>query len=111
MTGERTSHRYSLLLSSGELGRIVTHAVRHAFSLELLHHPHLAISGWHSLAVSQRQLYIFVNRQIANQIETLEDKPNFLIADARALGKIEAFDRLTIQAIAPAGWSVQQTDD
>ena len=63
------------------------------------------------LAVGQRQFDILIDREIADQIETLEDEPDFLVANARALREIEILDRLPIQLIAPAGRRIEQADD
>ena len=101
----------TLLLAAGELRRIVADAVRHPHAFERFHHPFLALRRRHSLPVGKRQLDVFVHRQIANQVETLEDETNLLIADARALGKVQVFDRLVVQAIFPPGRSIQQPDD
>ncbi len=85
--------------------------MRHAHALQRLHHPPLAIRSRHSLAVRQRQLNIFVDREIANQIETLEDESDLLIANPRALRKVQILDRLSIQRIAAACRRIQQPDD
>ena len=47
MSGEGAGHSYALLLTTGELRRIVTHAVRHADPFERFHHPRLAIGRRH----------------------------------------------------------------
>ena len=87
------------------------HPMRHAHALQRLHHPRLPIRSRHLLAVGEREFDILVNRQIANQVETLEDKTDFPVPDARALSEIEVLDRLPIQRLAPTGRGVQQSDD
>src|SRR5690349_21520331 len=52
----------ALLLTAGELRRVVLHAVRHADPLESLLHPLLALLRGHA-AVGQRQLDVLVDRQ------------------------------------------------
>ncbi len=47
------------------------------------------------MTVGQRQFDVFIDRQIANQVETLEDEPDLLIADARPLREIEVLDALS----------------
>src|SRR5580693_2469949 len=111
MSGKCTGHSDALLLATGELGWVVTHPMRHSHSLERFHHSRLALGGGHFLAVSQREFDIFVHRKIANQIETLEDESNFLVANAGTLRKIQILDRLRIQAIAAAGGSIEQTNN
>src|SRR5436190_16566886 len=85
--------------------------VGHADAFERFHHPLLAIDRWHSLAIGQRQFDVFINCEIADQVETLEDESNFLIANAGARAEVQIFDRLAIQLIFPIGWSVKQADD
>jgi hypothetical protein len=87
MDGFPPSALDALLLASRKLRRIMPDAVRHADSLQSFHHPSLAIGGRHSLTVGQRQFDILV-RQIPNQVETLEDEANLLIADARPLCEV-----------------------
>ena len=70
-----------------------------------------AVGGRHFLPVGQRQLDVFIYREIANQVETLEDESDLLIADARALGKVEVLDRLAIQRVAAIGRRIEQADD
>src|SRR6266581_9137905 len=86
-------------------------AVCHADAFKRFHHSLLAIDRWHSLTISQRQFDVFINCEIADQVETLEDESNFLIANARARAEVQIFDRLAVQLIFPFGWSVEQADD
>src|SRR5215471_5181501 len=41
-------------------------------------------------AVRERQLHVLVHRQVADQVEALEDEPDLAIADPRTLGEAEA---------------------
>ena len=65
--------------------------VGHADALKRLHDALLAVSRWHLLAIGKRQFDVFVHGEIADQVETLEDEADFLIADARALGEVEGY--------------------
>jgi hypothetical protein len=56
----------------------------HANALERIGHPLLALARIHA-AIGQWQLDILVNREIADQIETLKDEANFAIPNARTL--------------------------
>jgi hypothetical protein len=111
LPAQRARHGDALLLPAGELRRIVAHAVRHAYAFQRLHHLLFAIGGGHFLAVSERQLHVFVNCEIANQIETLKDKANFLIANARPVREVEALDGLAIQLIFACRRSIEQTEN
>ena len=51
-------------------------------------------------AVGERQLDVFIDGQIADQIEALEDEADLLIADARALGKVKVLGRLAVERIS-----------
>ena len=59
-------------------------------------------------AVRQRQLDVLVHREIANQVECLENEPDLAIADARPLLHLEAAHRLAIEDILPVGGRVEQ---
>src|SRR5205085_7436069 len=107
VSGKSAGHCNTLLLTAGELRRIVADTVRHSDALQRFHYPFLAVRRRHSLAVGQRQLDVLVNRKIADKIETLEDEPNFLVADPRARAEIQAFDRLSVQLIFAAGRSIE----
>ena len=74
------------------------HAVRHADPLQRFHHPLLAFRRRHLLPVGQWQLDVFVDGEIANQIETLEDEPDLLVANARALREVEVLHRSVYSA-------------
>ena len=66
-------HRHALLLTAGELAGQVLRAMAHADALERVSHALLALGGIHA-AIGQRQLDVFINRQVADQVETLEDE-------------------------------------
>ena len=87
----------TLLLTARKLRGIVPHAVRHADALQRLHDALFAFGGRHPLPVGQWQLDVFVDGQIADQIEALEDEADLLIANARALSEIEILDCLSVQ--------------
>ena len=65
---ERASHRDALLLTARELCRIVLHAMRHADAFERLHRALLALGAAHA-AIRERKLNVFVDREIANEVE------------------------------------------
>ena len=54
---------------------------------------------------------VLINSQIADQIEALENEPDFAIADSRAPREVQILDRLSIKEVLPARWSVEQTHD
>jgi hypothetical protein len=76
---KRPSHSHSLLLTAGKLRWVMLHAMRHADLLQRLLDALLPLARRHT-AVRQRQLNIFVNGQIADQVERLENETDFPVA-------------------------------
>ena len=62
-------------------------------------------------AIGQRQLDVFINRQVADEIEALENEADLAIADARALGKGEIGDLAALERIAAVRRRVEQPED
>ena len=62
--------------------------MRHADLLERLVDPLLALGGRHA-AVGQRQLDVLEDREVADEVEALEDEADLAVADARPLGEAE----------------------
>ena len=58
--------------------------MRHADALERFRDALLTLRGAHA-AISQRQLNVLVNRQVADQVEALEDEADFAVSDPRSL--------------------------
>src|SRR5437868_5063981 len=83
-TGIRARDRDTLLLSTAELTRQVFGPMAHPDAFERLCHCALAIARAHP-AISQRQLHIFINGEIANQIETLENETDLAVANTSPL--------------------------
>ena len=108
---KRARHGHALLLTAGELRRIVPQAMRHADALQRLQHAALALGDWHAVAIGQRQLDILIDREIADQVETLKDEADLAVADARAVAEIQVRHRLAVQVVVAAGGRVQQSDD
>ena len=94
--GDRARDGDALLLAARELRREVLHAVRHADLLERLLDALLALVRGHA-AVGQRQLDVLVDREVADQVEALEDEADLAVADARALGERQRLGRLAVQ--------------
>jgi hypothetical protein len=105
----RPGDRHALLLAAGELRRVVLHAVRHADALERLLHPLLALRRGHA-AVGERQLDVLVHRQVADEVEGLEDEADLAVADARPVGHAQVGDRLRVERVAPLGRRVEETE-
>src|SRR5437016_11980620 len=87
------------------------HAVRHAHALKRFHDTFLALRPGHFLAIRKGEFDVLINSQIADQIEALENEPDFAIADSRAPREVQILDRLSIKEVLPARWSVEQAHD
>src|SRR5262249_40737177 len=87
------------------------HAMRHAHALQRFHDTRLTVGCWHFLTIGQWQLDVFVDGQITNQVETLKDESDLLIANTRALGEIQILYGLAVKLIFAAGRRIEQTDD
>src|SRR5713226_8962469 len=74
----------TLLLTSGELRRIVAQAMGHADALEGILHFLLALAGA-GAAIGEWELHVFIHGEIADQVEGLKDEADLAIANARAL--------------------------
>ena len=88
----------------------MAHAVCHADLLESLLHALLAL-GSAKATIGQRQFYILLDREVADEIEALEDEADLTVADAGPLGKAQICDRMAVQGIASARRCIQQPQD
>jgi len=86
-------------------------AMRHPHAFQRLHDTPFSLGARHALPVGQRQFDILINREIANQVETLEDESDLLVADARPLGEIQVLYRFVVQKIAAACGSVEESNN
>ena len=73
-------------------------------------HTLLPLTSRHP-AVRERKLHIFVDREVAYQIEGLEDESDGLVADLRPLRSREAGYGLAVEQIVAHRWRVQQPED
>src|SRR5687768_5769914 len=110
IAGDGPGNRNALLLTAGELAGVVLHAVRHAHALERLLHALPALGAVHA-AVGQRQLDVLGNRQVADQVERLENESDLPIADPRALRGRQVRDRLAVQEILATARRVEQAEE
>src|SRR5690349_17313133 len=82
----------------------------HADSFERFSRALLAFGRAHA-AIGQRQFDVFVNVEIADQVEALEYETDFAVADARTLGKRKILDRMVIQDVLAGARRIQQAED
>ena len=62
-----------------------------------------ALVGGHRYAVGQRQLDVLQDRQVADQVEGLEDEANALIPHLRARGRRERRDLVAVERVLALG--------
>ena len=68
IAGQRAGDGDPLLLAAGELRGKMLGAVGHADFFERLVDPLFTLGGGHA-AVGQRKVHVFINRQVADQVE------------------------------------------
>ena len=110
IAGDRTGHGNALLLTAGQLRRIMFHAMRHADFLERLVNTFLALVAGHS-PISQRQLDVFVNRQITDQVKRLEDEADVPIPNMGPIRQGQILHVVSVERIDSFARSVQQTEN
>src|SRR5713226_5376364 len=81
---QRAGHSDALLLTAGELRRVVAQAMGHADALERALHLLLALARA-GAAIGEWELHVFVYGEIADQVEGLKDEADLTVANARAL--------------------------
>ena len=104
LSADGAGHGDALLLTAGELRGQVLRAVRHADALERGVGALTALGRLHA-AVDQRQLDVLEDREVANQVEALEDEPDFAVAHARALGERQVGDLIAVEQVLARPWA------
>src|SRR5262249_46130224 len=69
-----------------------------------------ALGGFHP-AVGERELDVLENSEIPNQIEALENEPDFAVPHARALRRGQFGDRPVVQQILAFGRRVEEAEN
>jgi len=84
--------------------------VRHPDSLKRVGDSLSPFGRSHS-TVGQRELHVFKNGQITDQVKTLKDESDFLIANAGAFGGIEIGHRPGVELVGAGGRSIELVVD
>ena len=100
----------ALLLSARELLREVLGAVGDGHSLHHGRDPLLALRGA-DVQVAQRQLYVFIDVQLVDEVEALEHEADVALAELGALLLLQAADLLSEQLIGALGGIIQEAED
>src|SRR6185369_3682489 len=98
------------LLTAGELARQVLRAMRHADALECIRNALLSLARAHA-AIRQRQFNVLVDREVADQVEALEDETNFAVSDPGALRKRKVLYRMTVEDVLTVARCIQQAQN
>src|SRR5437868_6024277 len=88
----------------------MSHTVRHAHLLERAMNT-LFTFGCAHLAIGERQLDVFIDGEITDEVETLEDEADLLVANASAVGKVQTLHRLAVENIRTVCRSVEQANN
>src|SRR5437868_13897387 len=82
----------------------------HADALKRLCHRSLAIGRTHS-PIGQRQLNVFINGEITDQVKALEDKADLPIANTGSLGKRQIRDLSTFERVTAAAGGIEKAEN
>ncbi len=85
-------------------------AVSHANAFERVLHFLLALAGARA-AIGKREFDVFVNGQVADQVEGLKDEANLAIANARALADGQLGDGLAVQLVIAFRRRIEQAEN
>src|SRR5471030_3101647 len=110
LAGDGARHGDALLLTARELAGQMLRAMRHPDALERRFDALLALGGLHA-AIGERQLDVLEHRQVADQVEALEDEPDLAVAHAGALRGRELGHRPVVEQVLPLGGRVEQAQD
>ena len=97
---ERACDRGALPLTTGELKRLVLHALREPDARQGLRRAIAAVARWHITAILERQLDVLQRRRAMQQLKALEHEADALIACACAVVIGEVLDVLACESIA-----------
>src|SRR5215831_11004190 len=86
-------------------------SMRHIHLLERLHDFLAARFPVDVSAKRQRELNVLEYGEMADQIESLKNKTDFLVSDVRSLCVIQLIQRSTAEYISTGGWRVEQRED
>ncbi len=99
----------ALLLTAAELRGEMFFAVRHANAFQRMFSFLFPLGRAH-VAIGEREFDVFIDREIADQIERLKDETDFAVADARAFGGRDLRDILAVHEISSTGGRIKQAE-
>jgi len=108
--GQRARHPHPLLLTAGQLRRVVLHAVGHPDLLECLLNALLPVRGGHP-AIGERKLHVLVDGQVADEVEGLEDEADLAVPDAGPVRRREVGHRPAVEHVLAVRGRIQEAED
>src|SRR6185369_7179150 len=109
-TSQRTRYGNALLLTAGELRRIVLGAVAHAHAFQGLLYAGFSFAGRHA-AISERQFYVLVNVEVTDQVEALEDESDLTVTDHRSVCHVQVLHWCALERELAFTRRVEQSND
>jgi hypothetical protein len=100
----------ALLLAARQLCGVVTRSRRHVDPRQCAVYLLLAVRRAHA-AIRERELDIFRNRPVAQQIEALKDEPDLTISRLCPGFGTETCDGIAVQAVLTGRRRIEQTKD
>src|SRR6185436_19432405 len=82
----------------------------HADAFERRAHTITAVTAFHA-AIGEWQFDVFVNTEIADEVEALKNESNFAVANACAFGKGQISNRFTGERILTVGRRIEQSQN
>ena len=109
---ERAGDGHALLLAARELVGMMVRAIRQAHEFERPQRPGVEFFRRQTRApVEHWQLHIFQRRGPREEVEALEDEPDFLIAEVGQRVAVERGNIHAVEPVASAGRAVEAAED
>ena len=110
LAAQGPGHGDALLLAARKLARIVPHAVAHPDLFQRLGGALFALGGGES-PVGQGKLDVLEDREVADEVEALENETDLAVPDPGALGVVDAGDVVAVELVGALGRRVEQPED
>src|SRR5437868_13964000 len=110
VSDDRAGYGHKLLLTSRKLTGIEILLADDMEAVERVGHHRLPLRALH-VAVGERNIEIFGNRQIIEQMVLLEYESDVFLVQLRALLQVELMDRLLEQVVLTAPGAVEHSND
>ena len=99
-----------MALTARQLVGLVIHAIAEADTLQSMRRLRAPLPC-REAGVDQRQLHVVQRVSARQQIERLEDEPDFLVPNARQFVVLEVTDLLAVEPVLTARGSIEAADE